>query len=423
MKSKMILVLVIAMIFSMLMVSCNTKEIEDSEGKVGTTELTTTSFNTDEEIDPFDFDVSQRDKIVDSYFDIFKATIDSENSSMVSPYSIIQAFAVCANGADDNTLAELEKVFNMPISDLNQWNRNFYSDMLKRDDTPLKSANSFWYNKNDSSFKVKSDFLDTIGEYYDAKAYEAPFNNETVKDINQWVSENTKERINKILDHLNDNYKTVIVNAVTFDGTWETPYEDSNVENGDFTKEDGSKEDVEFMYSSEDRYIKGKNYCGFIKPYNSMYSFVAILPEEGTPVKNIIDQLDGKEFINAINDASFGHVEAKLPKFEYSYQVENLISAMESLGVNDLFNSESCNLSKMYTSEIGENLFVSDAIHKTYIKVDEKGTEAAAVTGLMMKATGMPAESYVVNLDRPFVYAIVDSVTNVPLFIGTYMGM
>lgn len=415
MKKILIFILIsVMMIFSW---ACSTAQKADSNGSIL---LSNVNYDDKSDADIASLSQETNQVLTDSYFEIFRQSYDPNTNSLVSPYSIMQAFAMCANGAEGETLAEIEKAFGLSEGEMNQWCKVFYADMRNRETAPLNTANSFWYNDNDKLFTVNQDFADNIGRYFDAESYKAPFNQHTVGLINQWVKDNTGEKIDSILDSLEPNDISVLINAVYFDGKWVEPYSDEAVTDDKFTGEDGSVYDVELMHSGEDAYLEGKNFTGFSKPYVDNYSFVALLPKEGVTIEELVNSVDGKTFTDAINNSASGHVDAAVPKFEYKYEIKNMVPIMEKLGIGSLFSAEKCDLSGI--GELSEgNLFVSDVIHKTYINMNEEGTEAAAVTGMMMKATAMPAESYTVILDRPFLYAIIDSVTGVPVFIGTCM--
>lgn len=413
-KAIIILLISVLMIFSF---ACSAEEKTNNNDSMLLSEV---CFDGKNSTDAASLSQENSEILTDSYFEIFRQSYDKDANSLVSPYSIMQAFAMCANGAKGETLAEIEKAFGLSEAQMNQWCKAFYADMRNRETAPLSTANSFWYNDNDNVFTVNKDFADNIGRYFDAKSYKAPFNQETAGLINQWVKDNTGEKIDSIVDSLDPNDISVLINAVYFDGKWVEPYSDEAVNDERFTGEDGTVYDVELMYSSEDVYLEGRNFTGFSKPYIDNYSFVALLPNKGVTIEELVNSVDGKAFSDAINNSAFGHVDAAVPKFEYKYEIKDMVPIMEKLGIDSLFNAEKCDLSGIGKLNNG-NLFVSEVIHKTYINMSEEGTEAAAVTGMMMKATGMPAESYTVILDRPFLYAIIDSVTGIPVFIGTCM--
>ena len=212
-----------------------------------------------------------------------------------------------------------------------------------------------------------------------------------------------------------------LINAVVFDAEWDKPYDrDYNVQKGDFTDINGAVQNVDFMHSDEYKYLDDGKAVGFIKPYkNNHYSFVALLPNEGVAIKDYIGSLTGAGFINAVKNSQSETVYASLPKFEYEYDIQ-MNEALKTLGMPDAFDDEKADFTKMAASGAG-NIYISAVIHKTFISVDELGTKAGAATLVEAAGGGMPSEPKTVRLDRPFVYAIIDAATALPVFIGTVM--
>lgn len=360
----------------------------------------------------------QNEALTDASIRIFRDACKANENSMVSPYSIMQAFSVCANGCEGKTREEIEKAFGCTVEELNEWFKAYGVLVTAPEEPVVVNSNAIWFRQD--GFTPNQDYAERVAEFYGADSYMAPFDAATVEEINSWVCIKTKERIKELISELHESDNAVIVNAVTFDGTWVDPYEEDSVEDGTFTAEDGKEYDAKLMCSTESRYISGDGFTGFAKDYQDGYSFVAFLPEEGTTVAELMEKLDGKTFRKAINECQFGDVHAKLPKFASEYTADNLLGVMQNMGINALFSPAEADMSGMGTCDSG-NLFIGDVAHKTFIDVNEKGTEAAAATGLIAKAAMMPADSYEVILDRPFIYAIVDDATGVPMFTGTCM--
>ena len=166
--------------------------------------------------------------------------------------------------------------------------------------------------------------------------------------------------------------------------------------------------------------MSGARETGFMKRYRGKYAFVALLPEKGLSVDDYLATLTGEEFVNLMNNRSYDYdVTAGLPKFKYDWD-GSLADILKKMGMETAFDEAKADFSALGTLP-GANLFISDVSHKTHIEVDESGTRAAAVTAVMVGENGMPVEKQkkTVVLDRPFVYAIVDTSSMLPLFIGT----
>lgn len=359
------------------------------------------------------------------YFDIFKASA-AENqadgktdSLLVSPLSIILALSMTANGADGQTKSEMEALLGgeKTIDELNEYLYSYVKSLPSGDKYKLEIANSIWFRDDEDRLTVEKEFLQKNANYYSADAYKSPFDDQTLKDINNWVKNNTDGMIDKILDEISEDAVMYLINAITFDAEWKKPYEKSDIHNGMFTAYNGEKQDVKMMTSGESTYIHDDQTTGFIKNYkDSKYSFAALLPSEGIDIYDYIKNLDGDKFISLIQNAEHSYITAIMPKFSYDYDI-SMNDILHDLGMPTAFDGGAADFSKLGSSSRG-NIFISDVLHKTFISVDELGTRAGAATSVEMRAEGAMEETQRVVLDRPFVYAIVDNETSLPIFIG-----
>lgn len=352
---------------------------------------------------------------------LFKEGYDPEKSSLISPLSVMLALAMTANGAQDITLSEMERTLGgeIKIDELNEYLYSYAEGLPSDENAKLDIANSIWF-RDSETLEVKKDFLQTNADYYNAAAYKAAFDSQTVKDINNWVKSNTDGMIDKIIDEIGYDTVMYLINALTFDAEWENIYYKHSVAQGEFTSVNGDKRRVEMMYSTEGKYIKDANAQGFIKAYKGGYSFAALLPDEGVSVNDYIQSLSGQKLLDIINGAENANVQAQLPKFSYDYAV-HLNDALKKLGMPAAFDSSGADFSRLGSSDLG-NIYIGDVLHKTFISVDERGTKAGAVTKVEMNAeSAMPG--YSVKLNRPFVYMIIDDATGLPIFIGAVMDI
>ena len=181
------------------------------------------------------------------------------------------------------------------------------------------------------------------------------------------------------------------------------------------------------MHSAEYGYLDDGMATGFVKPYaNGGYSFVALLPNEDVPIQEYLESLTGAGFLDMLSGRQQDTlVFASMPKFKYEYSIK-MVDALMTLGIVDAFDEDIADFSRMAKTTVGNgNLYINKVLHKTFISVDELGTKAGAVTMVAMSTGGSsgPVESKTVILDRPFVYAIIDNATNLPIFIGTVMSV
>lgn len=345
---------------------------------------------------------------------------DGENV-MISPVSILSALALAEAGAGGETLKEMEKAFGCSREDLQAWMKAWKDSLKTGETTRLNVASSFWYREN---FTPNEKYLKAIKTGFDAEAYPSQFNDETVAAINRWCKENTYDMIPKILDQLSEEQVALLLNAVAFEGKWETPYEDHQVRKETFTAAGGGKQKATMLYSTEKTYIHDEKVSGFIKPYRDGYSFVAILPEKGVSVADYMKGLDGKAFRNLLASSEKAEVYAKIPEFQSEYSADGLVDVLQNMGVRQAFDDGKADFSAMGSCESGK-LYISDILHKTFIELNREGTRAAAVTGIICGTTSVqpPEKTYEVYLDRPFLYAIIDDDTQTPMFIGAVMNL
>ena len=363
------------------------------------------------------------DNTVDFSFELFKNTITAKENSLISPLSALLALAMTANGADNQTFTQMEEVLGRGISheQLNEYLYSYVKSLPSENKSKLNIANSIWFRDDENRLMVEKDFLQKNADYYNAAAYKSAFDEQTLKDINEWVKTNTDGMIDKILDQIDEDTVMYLINAIAFEAEWEIVYNKDQIFSGDFIAIDGSTQTADFMLSEENSYIDDGKAVGFIKPYaNGNYSFVTLLPNEDVVIEDYIETLSGAGFINAIKHAENTPVTATLPKFQYDYTIK-MNDALKVLGMPDAFLDGKADFNKLGKSTRG-NIYIGEVLHKTFISVDELGTKAGAVTKVEMKD-----ESYMetknVKLNRPFVYFIIDNSTKLPIFMGTVMSL
>lgn len=361
--------------------------------------------------------------VTDFAIRLFKQTNENGENTLISPLSVLCALAMTANGADGETREQMEAVLGMSVEKLNLYLYSYMNSLPQSEKYTLSLANSIWFTE-DSRFTANRNFLQTNADYYGADIYEAPFDKQTLKDINNWVKRETDGMIPKVLEDIPQVAVMYLINALAFEAEWMEIYEKNQVHDRTFTKEDGIKQDVELMYSTEGKYLEEEKATGFIKYYKGgKYAFVALLPNEGVTVAEYIGSLDGASLNALLANAESRTVETAIPKFETEYDTE-MSEILQAMGMADAFNVTLADFSNLGEST-EENIYINSVIHKTYIQVGEKGTKAGAVTVVEMNdgAAGPPDEVKQVYLDRPFVYMLIDCENNIPFFIGTMMNV
>jgi len=330
-----------------------------------------------------------------------------------------------ANGAVGETLKQMEAALGggASMQALNESLYSYVKNLPSGKKSTLDITNSIWF-RDKRDFTVEPAFLQTNADYYGANAYKGAFDNETVRDINSWVKKKTHGLIDKIIDEIPADVLMYLINAVYFEAEWQNIYESKDVRNDEFTAFDGTKKTVKFMHSSEGKFIGDDDgTVGFIKPYaGNHYSFAAFLPDKTTSIADYITSLSGEKFLDMVSNPMDVGLTGVIPKFKYEYEIE-MSGALKGMGITEAFDRDTANFSKLGHLKDG-NLFIDKVRHKAFIAVDSRGTKAGAVTSVAVGGCSS-AEPHVpeiiIKLDRPFVYAIVDNATHLPVFMGAVM--
>lgn len=362
----------------------------------------------------FEDDFTQgREAYLDFSVRLLRQSFENENT-LLSPLSVWSALAMTANGAEGETLAEMETVLGLSRDKLNTWLHSFLSE----DRDALHLANAIWFTDH-SRFTVNRDFLQINADYYGADICQAPFDDTTLRDINRWVSDQTDGMIPSILDSMNSDAVMYLVNALAFEAEWDTIYRADQIRERNFTLEDGTTRTVEFMYSEEGRYLANDLATGFVKYYkDDDYAFVALLPREGLTMAEFLDTISGGYLRSVLAGYAGDSVNVSIPKFETESALD-LAGTLQDMGMPLAFDEDLADFSGLGTSS--GNISISRVLHRTYINVDARGTKAGAAAAVEATDAAAPMEPSTVYLNRPFVYMLIDCETNIPFFIGCMM--
>jgi serine protease inhibitor len=352
-------------------------------------------------------------------FQTIREESDEENL-MISPLSVSVALAMAYNGADGDTKTEMEKVLKLKGLTTEEINAS-YKMLIKAlqsldEEVVFEIANAIFYA---DGFSVKSNFLSINEDVYDAEVEALDFNNPASVDIiNGWVAEKTHDKIEKIIEQLNPLDRMVLLNAIYFYGTWTNEFDEEGTHNLPFNKTDGTGIEVPMMSKLEKLPYTSNNLFKAIKmPYgNGQYNMVVLLPVGGNNSQDIIDEFSSSNWKNWMESFELAdRVQITMPRFKYAFEI-SLKEVLKTLGMEKAFLPNIADFSGISN----EDLYISEAIHKSYIDVNETGTEAAAVTGLVFTTTSIGNEPPTVPfyVDRPFVYAITENDTGAILFIG-----
>jgi serine protease inhibitor len=401
-------------IFSFLLLlvtltSCQQESIETNEIK--TIELDEKSAELIEADNTFGLDIFQK----------IREESDEENI-MVSPFSISVALAMVYNGAEGETKTEMQNTLHLSgltPEEINASYKMLINALQNLDkDAVLKITNAIFYK---NGFSVKPDFLATNKEYYDAEVDDLDFNApSSVETINSWVAEKTNNKIIKIIETLSPDDRMVLLNAIYFNGIWSRKFDEDGTQARNFRKLDGSNNEIPMM-NKEDalNYSTNSLFQAIEIPYgNGNYNMVILLPQEGNNSQNIIDELSVENWKNWTDDFAIkNNVVVTMPRFKFSYEFQ-LNDVLKKMGMQKAFSEIEADFSGITNDE---DLYISSVLHKSFIDVNENGTEAAAVTAVTMTTMSAgpstPQKIYF-TVDKPFVFAITEKDTDAILFIG-----
>lgn len=368
---------------------------------------------------------SADDKFTKSQFEfytkLFKACVkERKNESVfISPLSVQLALAMTGNGASGETKTQIEKLLGgaIPLDELNEYLYSYVNSLGSADEYKVKIANSLWLRDDENRLQAENDFLQKCCDYYSAEVFKAPFDSQTVKDMNSWVSDKTDGMIKEIIDKISSESIMFLLNGVMIDAVWNEPYMNGVVSSGTFTSVSGEQRIVNMMPSGENIYLEDDNATGFIKDYkDGKYAFAALLPDENVNINDYVESLTGERISAILGNAQNERVSVKIPKFTCEFNM-GLKDVLSDMGIELAFDEGKADFSKMAKSSMG-NIFIGDVFHKTFITIDERGTKAGAVTKVEVKDTAALTQVKEVFLDRPFVYMIIDKSKNLPIFMG-----
>lgn len=354
--------------------------------------------------------------------ELLKAVLaGNDENPVISPASAYLCLAMVMNGADNATLAEFEKVLGGSLDEVNALSYSLTKQLTDvAGDTILNIANSLW--ADDDHVTVLDSFVKSVVDYYGADIYEADLpSREALNAINSWVNEKTNGLIPTLHDEpYPDDTVLVLLNTIYMKAKWQRTFDAYSTLDNTFTKDDNTQLIVPFMNAGESyfNYIKTDSSEGVVLPYNDgKTTFIALKPSNGQSVRELASSLGAGSLTEMIAASESTLMNLSLPKFNIAYELY-LTKLLEDMGLVSAFTSDA-DLSLMGTGVDGP-LYLSWVFQKVKIIVDEEGTEAAAVTEAVCGECAIAQENKPVELhfDTPFLYAVVDLDSGVPIFMG-----
>lgn len=360
--------------------------------------------------------------------ELFNGFKNSNDNSFISPYSIYMALAMLANGASGNTQAQLLTALGTTdLTELNAISEGYNTGSLDTNVT-IDIANSLWLANNQNvSSGIDKNFISPLKKYYQADVFrDINFGlPQTVSRVNNWISDKTNGMLKNVIERFSPDTIMTLVNTVYFNGRWSSIFNKNDTLDETFYGTTGNNT-VKMMNKSDEKfnYYCDDNFRGLSLDYgrNGRYSMGILLSTDETKrTGDVWNTLTKEQQMAAISNLdNIGRYQKirtlKFPKFDLNYDAPRVTEVLKQMGVTDIF----CPNADFHN--IANGLFVSNIIHKTVLKVEEEGAEAAAVTTIsaptsaMQKPEEPPVIDFIVN--RPFVFCIRDNVSGIILFIG-----
>lgn len=342
-----------------------------------------------------------------------------EGNILVSPASVYLALAMTLNGSDTTTRQAMITALSagdLSLELINEASRDWMALLMNTGGkTRLSVANSIWFR---DGFDADPAFLQRNADYFSAAARTLDFDDPAAAGIiNGWVSQATQGIIDKIVEQIDRDVVMYLINAVYFKAEWQHKFDPANTHEGFFHGPDGDTT-VKFMSDIRSmKYLSDSRTSGVLLPYSDgRFALIVLLPESGVTPRELVSQMNADDLAALMASQQAAGVELLLPKFETRYE-DSLIGEMAKLGMGEAFEGGQADFSLMNAGR-RKDLYISEIRHKTFCRVDEDGTEAAAVTSVETRVTSVPIGDIRLSFDRPFVYGIIDTVTGLPLFLG-----
>ncbi len=430
MKKRLVSLLCMGVLVVGMMSGCNQEAVEGSKrekvsgGEKGrTSDEILYAENLTEGLDTqicIDYAIKSYEPVQTFSYELFEQSM-SEDNPVLSPVSAYLALGMAGTGAKGATLSEFQQVLG---TDLDCIPHSLMST-LPRDMEGMKIAlaNSVWV---DDDFEAEKDYLVEIDSFYFSEVYRATLSvPQTMQDMNAWINENTNGLIPTLVEEpLDKDVMLALFNTIYFKGEWEKAFSEKDTQERDFYREDGIAEQVEMMhlYGEKLQYVNTEESVGVVLPYkDENMVFVALMPAitGNQTVREMYENMEWSDICAILQEEKYTPCNLQLPKFEVTFE-RKLNSSLQAMGLKKAFDGAQADLSAMGKTKDGTNIFIDLVFQKAVVIVDEEGTEAAAVTQVLVTKESCVIEEPPVNIffNEPFLYMIVDKEKEIPLFMG-----
>lgn len=342
---------------------------------------------------------------------------EQDKNVFISPLSISMALGMTLNGANGETKQAMQTALELVGLTDQQINESYKSliELLVGLDPKVKFkiANSIWYR---NGYTFEQDFLDVNRDYFNARVAGLDFGNPQSKDIiNAWVEESTNGKIKEIVDQIDPLTVMFLINAIYFKGTWTYEFDKNQTRDDFFNLPDGSQVQCKMMaQTGEFSYYANDDFQAIDLPYgDKLFSMTIILPEQGKSIDALIATLNAQNWEAWLGNFSKLEGDLYFPRFKLEYEIK-LNDVLKSLGMEIAFDPNLADFTRMYKNG---GIYIDNVKHKSFVEVNEEGTEAAAATVVDMRLTSV-GSGFTIRVDRPFVFAIRENHSGTILFIG-----
>ncbi len=372
------------------------------------------------ELTPFEKQLTGSDNAFG--LNLFKKIVQAEPDTtiFISPFSVAMALGMTYNGAAGSTEGAMRNTLgfgNLTNQEINESYQSLLTLLTELDPKVIfEIANSIWYR---NTFQVENTFIDINKTYFNAEVRSLDFSSPSAPDtINGWVNQKTHGKIEEIIDQIDPSVVMYLINAIYFNGTWQYEFDAEKTKDDFFNTPDGSQTACRMMEQQNDfDYFETDDFQAVDLPYGKgQFSMTIFLPKAGQSLDSLIAGLNWTTWIEWMGQFLKARGTLYFPKFIIEYKML-LNDCLSNLGMGIAFNPLLADFTKINRDG---NLYISRVLHKTYVQVDEEGTEAAAVTAVEISYTSIGGEpvGFVMRIDRPFLFVIREHHSQTMLFMG-----
>ena len=354
---------------------------------------------------------------------LFREVVSQEEKEniFISPLSVSMALGMTLNGANGQTEEDMKSTLEftgISQEDINSAYKSLIELLLNLDSKVIMElANSIWYRYD---VNVLQDFIDVNQTYFDAVVQSIDFTApDALETINGWVYDETNGKIEDLIDQFHPNAVMYLINAIYFKGTWKFQFDQANTVTDIFTLSDGSEVSCDMMnLIGALNYTNNSLFQAVDLPYGiGNYFMTILLPNDGVTTDDVVLEMNTSNWESWISGFLEINVDLSMPKFRIEYDLE-LSDVLSALGMGCAFQAGVADFTGIRPIEQGE-LWINRVLHKSFVEVNEEGTEAAAATAVeLVERAGGDPEPLILKIDRPFIFAIRENNSGTILFIG-----